>query len=294
MSSKTNSRRRTSAASSSSVSLSESSTLRSVERSAWLRMSASDLTPPATEYSCWTTLASFWRITSSTCLTTSGRVSPMRAIRSAISACSASGRLREHLRGKRGVQVGDHERDRLRRLVAQERDDLLGRRPAQELERPALDHGRQAADDLRGALGAERALEHVARVVDAAGGQRVVGLDRGGELLEHAVGGAGSTRWSFAISSDSDSISSSRRCWKTSAARSVPSETSSTAAFLPALDRAARRRALGRVGAADSAMRARARRTSAATSPRSSTRAPAGRRGRDRAGRGPRSVAGRR
>ena len=34
---------------------------------------------------------------------------------------------REHLRGERCVQVGDDERDRLRRLVAQERDDLLGR-----------------------------------------------------------------------------------------------------------------------------------------------------------------------
>ena len=78
-------------ASSSSVSVSESSTLRSVERSAWLRISASDLTPPAAEYSCWTTLSSFWRITSSTCLTTSGLVSPIRAIRSAISACSALG-----------------------------------------------------------------------------------------------------------------------------------------------------------------------------------------------------------
>ena len=39
------------------------------------------------------------RITSSTCLTTSGLVSPIRAIRSAMSAWSDSGRLREHLRG---------------------------------------------------------------------------------------------------------------------------------------------------------------------------------------------------
>ena len=93
MSSKTNSRRRTSTASSSSVSVSESSTLRSVERSVWLRISASDLIPPAAEYSCWTTVSSFWRITSSTCLTTSGDVSPMRAIRSAISAWSESGRF---------------------------------------------------------------------------------------------------------------------------------------------------------------------------------------------------------
>ena len=47
--------------------------------------------------------------------------------------------LGQHLGGERRVQVGDDERDRLRRLVAQEGVDLLGRRAAQELERAALD-----------------------------------------------------------------------------------------------------------------------------------------------------------
>jgi hypothetical protein len=48
MSSKVNSSIRTSSASSGSTSASDSSTLRSVPRSVWLRISASDCTPPAT------------------------------------------------------------------------------------------------------------------------------------------------------------------------------------------------------------------------------------------------------
>ena len=67
------------------------------------------------------------------------------------------------------MQVGDDERDRLRGLGAQEGDDLLGRGAAQELERTPLDHGREPPEQLLGALGAERALEHFARELDAAG-----------------------------------------------------------------------------------------------------------------------------
>ena len=51
MSSKTNSMPRTSSARSLSVAASFSSTLRSVVRSAWLRIPASVLAPPAAEYS---------------------------------------------------------------------------------------------------------------------------------------------------------------------------------------------------------------------------------------------------
>ena len=89
------------------------------------------------------------------------------------------------------MEVGDDQRDRLRRLVAQEDADLLRRRAAQELERPALDRRREAADDLRRALGAQRALEQRARVVDAALGDVVVGhhgLDR---LVDHLAGHLG-------------------------------------------------------------------------------------------------------
>ena len=49
-------------------------------------MSASDLTPPAAAYSCAMTLESFWRMTVSTCSTTSGRVSFITAMRRATSA----------------------------------------------------------------------------------------------------------------------------------------------------------------------------------------------------------------
>ena len=69
-----------------------SSTLRSVVRSEWLRISASVLVPPAAEYSRSATAVSLWRITSSTCWTTWALVSPMRAIRSAMSGCWRSGR----------------------------------------------------------------------------------------------------------------------------------------------------------------------------------------------------------
>ena len=73
--------------------------------------------------------------------------------------------LAEHLRGERRVEVGDDERDGLRRLVGEERDDLLGRRLAQELERPALHRRRQAGDDLRhrpAGVGHVREAGHVA------------------------------------------------------------------------------------------------------------------------------------
>jgi hypothetical protein len=85
------------------------------------------------------------------------------------------------------VEVGDDERDRLGRLVAQEDRDLLGRRAAQELERAALDR-----------RGQPRAL---------------------------------------AISSDSDSTSSSLRWRKTSPAFSSPRATTSTAAFCAPVSR---------------------------------------------------------
>ena len=124
-------------------------------------------------------------ITPSICLTTSGLVSPMRAMRSAMSACSWPGRCESTCEASDGVQVGHDQRHRLGRLVAQEGDQLLGRASAQELERPHLDHAREPPDDLERPLGPERTLEHLAGVVDAAGHQRVVRLDGGGELLEH-------------------------------------------------------------------------------------------------------------
>jgi hypothetical protein len=95
--------------------------------------------------------------------------------------------VREHLGGQRGVQVGDHERDRLRRLVAKEDVNLLRRRAAQELERPALDRRRQAPDQLFGAGGAERALEDAARVVDAPLGDVVLGQHSLDRLAEHVA-----------------------------------------------------------------------------------------------------------
>ena len=111
-------------------------------------MSASDLTPPAAAYSCAPTADSRERMTFSTCATTSGRVSAIIAIRRATSAWILGVDARQHLGGQGRVQVGDDQRDRLRRLVAQEDDDLLGRRAAQELERAALDRRGEAADDL--------------------------------------------------------------------------------------------------------------------------------------------------
>ena len=146
-------------------------------------MSASDLTPPAAAYSCAPTADSRERITFSTWATTSGRVSAIIAIRSATSAWMSGSICDSTWAASDRVQVGDHQRDRLRRLVAQEHDDLLGRRAAQELERAALDRGGQAADDLVRAVLAERAHEHAAGIVDAALGEVVLG--------EHGFDGLG-------------------------------------------------------------------------------------------------------
>ena len=86
------------------------------------------------------------------------------------------------------MEVGDHERDRLRRLVVQEVDDLLGRRAAQELERPHFDHGREAADDVHRPGRPECLFEHFTGVLDAAGGERVIRRHGGDHLFEHAFG----------------------------------------------------------------------------------------------------------
>ena len=194
-------------------------------------MSASDLTPPAAAYSCAPTADSRERMTFSTWATTSGRVSAIIAIRSATSAWISGSMLREHLRGERRVQVGDHERDRLRRLVAQEDDDLLGRRAAQELERAALDRGRQAADDLVRAVLAERAHEHAAGVVDAALGEVVLGEHGLDGLGDDVAADLGRDFWALASSSESASTSDSPRNLKISPARCSPMATSRAAAF---------------------------------------------------------------
>ena len=107
--------------------------LRSVARSAAFRIAASERTPPAAAYSCWSTVSSLCSITGATSLTTSGEVWPIIAIRIATSACSSGGSSSITLAASVvRRQVRDHERDRLRVLVAQERGDLVGRRAAQE------------------------------------------------------------------------------------------------------------------------------------------------------------------
>ena len=232
MSSNTNSSLRTSAASSSSVSPSESSTLRSVERSAWLRMSASDFTPPAIEYSCWTTLASFARTTSSTCLTTSGLVSPIRAIRSAMSACSDSGRCASTAAAKvvcrfattRAIVAGASLRKKV--MICSggvRRRNSNGRISITVDRRPMISSARtppSARSSTSRAYSTPPAASESYAMTVATSSSSTVSVVAGG------------TRCSFAISSESASISSSRRCLKMSAARSRPSDTSSTAAFL--------------------------------------------------------------
>ena len=73
--------------------------------------------------------------------------------------------------------------------VRRNADDLLRRRAAQELEGPHLDDRGQPAEQLLGALGAERALEHLAREVDAAGDvRRAACVSHSGELAEDRLG----------------------------------------------------------------------------------------------------------
>ncbi len=150
----------------------------------------------------------------------------------ATSACSSGSRQREHLGGQRGVQVGDHERDRLRRLVAQEDVDLLRRRAAQELERPALDRRRQAADDLLRACwrraSARGCCARSRRRPRRCSPRRARSRPpRRGRRAQTSVG----TLRDLAISSESASTSLSPRWRKISLARSSPMATSRTAAF---------------------------------------------------------------
>ena len=214
MSSNTNSSRRTSSASSSSVSASESSTLRSVERSAWLRMSASDLTPPATSTPAGrrsrASRASRPRPADHVRAGLAHPRDPQRdvgllASGRCASTCAASVVCR--LATTSAIVCGASLRRNVTICSAGvRRRNSNGRISITVDSRPMISAARVAT---------ERALEHVARVLDAAGGERVIGLDRRDELLEHASRSSpAATRWSFAISSDSVSISSSRRCLK--------------------------------------------------------------------------------
>ena len=111
-------------------------------------------------------------------------------MRSAMSGWMRVGQAGEHLGGERGVEVGDHQRDRLRGLGAQEADDLLGWGAAQELEGARLVGARKPRQQFLGALGAERALEHFAGELDSADDvAQAVGAGGGGELAEDRLGG---------------------------------------------------------------------------------------------------------
>ena len=114
-------------------------------------------------------------MTLSTWATTSGRVSAIIAIRRATSAWISGSMFDSTWAASVVCRFETTSAIGLRRLVAQEDDDLLGRRAAQELERAALDRGRQAADDLVRAVLAQRAHEHAAGEVDAALGEVVLG-----------------------------------------------------------------------------------------------------------------------
>ena len=189
MSSKTNISARIWLASSGFVVSSVSSTLRSTPRSAALRIAASELTPPDVAYSCVTIASSLTFSMRAISLRISGEICSIDAMRSASSACSSGGAKRITLRGEVGRgHVGEHDRDRLRVLVAQERPDLVGRRAAQELERRRLDRGGQPLQDLGGADRAERLLQRLARERRAALGQVAAGERQVDDLLEHVLG----------------------------------------------------------------------------------------------------------
>ena len=150
--------------------------------------------------------------------TTSGLVSPIVAMRSATSACSSGSSCDEHLGGERRVQVGDDQRDGLRRLVAQEDGDLLGRRAAQELERARARSWRRGGPMISSARSApSELLEHLAGEVDAALGERRPrrGRSRRPRSMTARAGLGRRPAAASAISSESASTSRSPRCLRT-------------------------------------------------------------------------------
>src|SRR3954465_9623359 len=165
-------------------------------------MSASALTPPAAAYSCEPTADRRERTTLSTCATTSGRVSAIIAIRIATAACSSASSIEStwaprcvcRLEITSAMVCGDSLRRNTEICsggVRREHGDLLRRRAAKKLERAALDRRGQPADDLVGAIAAERAHEHVARVVGAALGGGVLGQDGLDGLVDHVAADLG-------------------------------------------------------------------------------------------------------
>ena len=158
-----------------------SSTLRSVARSAWLRIPASALAPPAAEYTCSPALPSLWRITSSTCWMTRVLASPMRAMRSAIAGWSCSGMWEStsaaspagRLASTSATVCADSPRSSVATRSAGTR-----RRNSNGLARAAGGH---APEHLGGALGAQGAFDDLPGELDSpadsAGGSAGTGRD---------------------------------------------------------------------------------------------------------------------
>src|ERR1700722_2005097 len=252
MSSKTNSMRRTSSARSWSVAARWSSTLRSVGRSAWLRIWASALAPPAAEYSCSTTAVSFLRTTSSTCWITAGLVSPMRAMRSAMSGCRRSGRRAStcaestvcRLAITSAIVCGDSARRNATICSGGVRRRNSKGRLSITVERRASSSSARSAPSARSSTSRANSIPPATSPMPSA---RVASASS--PRIASVV--SSSTEPIFAISSESPSISSSRRCWMISAARSGPSAAISTAAL-----RRPARRATVRTGSAPSSSEA--------------------------------------
>ncbi len=111
------------------------------------------------------------------------------AIRIPRSALQGAGHLGEHLGGDGRRQVGDDERGGLPGLMLEKRGELVRWGAPQELKRPVLDRAGQAVDQFTGPVFPQGPFEDLAGVVEAAGGQRLIGADRGGQFLQHGLGG---------------------------------------------------------------------------------------------------------
>jgi hypothetical protein len=226
-----NSRWRISSASASSRSLIAPTTLRSVERPARLRMSASASTPPAAANSWPTTLASFWRSPRSMSRTTSGFVSLIVAIRRATSACSSGGSSASTraasdectLATTRAMVWGDSSlRNAQTCSGGVRRRNSNGRASGSVVTVPMISCARSGPTRC---VSTSRAYSGPPTPAASAAARRSWISCWTAALV------SGRTRHSAAISAESDSTSRSERCFKTFAARSVPRLMSSTAAF---------------------------------------------------------------
>ena len=97
------------------------------------------------------------------------------------------GQLREDLGRLVGIEIGEHDRDDLRMLVADELGHGARVHPLERFEALARGPDVDAVDDARGLVFAERIHEHLAQELVRADADGGLLLDHGREVREHGA-----------------------------------------------------------------------------------------------------------